>query len=374
LNLNQVMLAEEVREGKGADASLPVNAFITCPSKKDTTMSSQIRLALVAIAGLSTLPVFAQSALAEDKPNLAIYVYDGFASEWGPGPKLKEGFEATCDCTLEWIGTETSIGALRRAQLEGAETKADIILGLDTGTVAEARSTGLFTDHGVDTSALKLPTDWRSPDFVPVDFGYFAFVYNTEKVPNPPTSFEELASEDNDLQIAIQDPRSATPGLGLVLWIKAAYGDDAKEVWTDLKPKILTVTRGWSESYNLFLDGEADMVLSYTTSPAYHLIAEDQSNFAAAPFKEGHYTQIEVAGILKSSKQQDLARDFLTYMITPEAQAAIPTTNWMYPVADIALPEGFDTLTVPEKPLLMDDETVGTHTNAWIEEMLGALK
>jgi ABC-type thiamine transport system substrate-binding protein len=32
-------------------------------------------------------------------------------------------------------------------------------------------------------------------------------------------------------------------------------------------PKTVTVTKGWSEAYGMFLDGEADMVLSYTTSP-----------------------------------------------------------------------------------------------------------
>ena len=46
----------------------------------------------------------------------------------------------------------------------------------------------------------------------------------------------------------------------------------------------------------LFLRGEADMVLSYTTSPAYHLIAENDSRFASAQFDRGHYMQIEVAG------------------------------------------------------------------------------
>ena len=34
------------------------------------------------------------------------------------------------------------------------------------------------------------------------------------------------------------------------------------------------------------LEGEADMVLSYSTSPAYHLIAEGKDNYAAAPFSE----------------------------------------------------------------------------------------
>ena len=66
---------------------------------------------------------------------------------------------------------------------------------------------------------------------------------------------------------------------------------------------------GWSEAYGLFLDGEVDMALAYTTSPAYHLIAEDDDSKAAAMFEEGHYMQVEVAAITAASDQPELARD-----------------------------------------------------------------
>lgn len=123
------------------------------------------KLGLAAL--FSVLAAF--TAVAEEKPTLSIYTYDSFAAEWGPGPGLKAGFEATCDCTLNWVAADSSIGALRRVQLEGDTTSADIVLGIDTAVVAEARATGLFIDHDVDTSALKLPNDWSSADFVPFD-------------------------------------------------------------------------------------------------------------------------------------------------------------------------------------------------------------
>lgn len=318
---------------------------------------------------LATLP-----ALAEDQAVLTIYTYDAFAADWGPAPGLKLGFEATCDCTVNFVAADSSIGALRRVQLEGDTTEADIVLGLDTAIVGEARATGLFAEHGVDTTDLTLPDNWSAPDFVPFDYGYFAFVYNKETMPNPPASFEELAGEDDSVSIVIEDPRSATPGLGLVLWLKAAYDDDAVEAWQDLAPHVLTVTSGWSEAYNLFLNGEADMVLSYTTSPAYHIIAEGDERFAAAPFDEGHYAQIEVAGLLKSSPHQALARQFLQYILTPDAQENIMMTNWMYPVANIDLPEGFDAPPSASQTLLLDEAAVTANKGAWIEEMLGALR
>jgi thiamine transport system substrate-binding protein len=189
----------------------------------------------------------------------------------------------------------------------------------------------------------------------------------------PPDSFEALAN--SDLRIAIQDPRSSTPGLGLVMWVKAVFGDRAPAIWTELSDNILTVTPGWTEAYGLFLDGEADMVLSYTTSPAYHLIAEGDDTKAAAIFSDGHYLQIEVAGILKSAEDPRLARRFMDFMLTDEFQSVIPTTNWMFPVVSIAggLPVGFETLGAPEKPLMLSPDQARALRDAAVEEWRAAL-
>ena len=330
-----------------------------------------VRMPVLA-ALLLTLLTAAAPALAEDRPELTIYTYDAFAAEWGPGPQLKAGFEAECGCTVKFTAVDSSIGALRRVQLEGDTTQADIVLGLDTAVSGEARSTGLFAAHGLDLSGLDLPIDWTDTEFVPVDYGYFGFIYNKDKLENPPKSFAELVERD-DVSILIQDPRASTPGLGLVLWIKAAYGDEAGAIWSGLWDRVVTMTPDWSTAYNLFLGGEADMVLSYTTSPAYHAVVENEPFYVSAPFEEGHYAQIETAGIVKSSPNKELARQFLAWLVTPEGQAPLPTTNWMYPVLDLPeTPTGFAELAVPDKTLFLSDDTVFANTEAWIGEALGA--
>jgi len=325
---------------------------------------------------VAVLALFATAAMAADQPTLTVYTYQSFASDYGPGPAIKKGFEAQCHCTLDFVAIDSAIGALRRVQLEGATTKADVLLGLDTSIAGEARATGLFAPHGLKLDGLALPSAWTDPNFVPFDYGYFAFVYDSSKVKAPPTSFEALIAEPASFKIALEDPRSDTPGLGLLLWIKAAYGDKAPQIWAGLKPHIATMARSWDDAYGLFLKGEADMALSYTTSPAYHAIEENKPNYAFAAFSEGHYPQVEVAGILKSSKQQDLARQFLTYLTSADAQKVIPTTNWMYPVRDIGadLPAAFNTQAKPAKVLSLDEATITTDKGKWIDEALAAIK
>ncbi len=309
---------------------------------------------------------------AAGKPELVVYTYDSFTSDWGPGPQVKTAFEARCGCTLELVGLEDGVSMLNRLKLEGANTRADLLLGIDTNLTAEARATGLFAPHGMKLANSALPGPWHDELFLPYDYGYFAFVYNRERVPNPPASLQQLVEDESGPTLLLQDPRTSTPGLGLLLWVKQVYGDRAAEAWARLAPRVVTVSKGWSEAYGLFLKGEADMVLSYTTSPAYHQIAEQDERFAAARFAEGHYQQIEVAGIVASTDKGALARSFLEFMLSEAFQRIIPTTNWMYPAAlpRSQLPAEFDRLVDPSPALLFADDVVAARRKAWIDEWL----
>ncbi|WP_299619567.1 thiamine ABC transporter substrate binding subunit [uncultured Tateyamaria sp.] len=319
---------------------------------------------------MTTAAMLSASAAWAETPVLTVYTYDSFVSDWGPGPAVEAAFEATCDCDLQFVAAGDGAALLARIKLEGARSDADVLLGIDTNLVAAAKETGLFAPHSV-TADYTLPIEWNDDTFAPYDWGYFAFVHNADM--DAPANFRDLAA--SDLKIAIQDPRSSTPGLGLLMWVKAAYGDDAAGLWADLSDNVLTVTKGWSESYGLFLEGEADMVLSYTTSPAYHLIAEEDASKAAAAFDEGHYMQVEVAGKLAATDQPELADAFLSFMVTDAFQSIIPTTNWMYPAVTPAsgLPDGFETLITPEKALLLSPEDAAAARDEALAEWRDAL-
>lgn len=313
-------------------------------------------------------------AAAADK-TLTVYTYESFVSEWGPGPKVKEAFEKTCACTVEFVGVADGVALLTRLKLEGETSKADVVLGLDTNLVEEARQTGLFEANGVDASTVKVPGGFSDDVFLPYDYGHFAVIYDTETIKTPPKSLKELVEGDPSQKIVIQDPRTSTPGLGLLLWVKSVYGDKAPEAWAKLKDRVLTVTPGWSEAYGLFTKGEAPMVLSYTTSPAYHMVAEETDRYQAAEFSEGHYIQIEVAGLLKNAPEKELARQFLAFMLQPGFQDTIPTNNWMMPVAETTepLPEAFGKLVEPKSTFLMSPAEVAANRQAWIDEWLKAM-
>lgn len=320
------------------------------------------------LASVAALPAGAEETLT-------VYTYDSFTAEWGPGPLVKEAFEAECGCTLNFVAAADGVALLNRLRLEGASTDADIVLGLDTNLTFEARESGLFAPHGVSLENVTVPGGWDDDMFVPFDYGYFAFVYDTEAIETPPASFAELLDGDPETKIVIQDPRTSTPGLGLLLWVKAIYGDEARRAWEKLSQRVLTVTPGWSEAYGLFTSGEAPMVLSYTTSPAYHQIAERTNRYQAAIFGEGHYLQVEVAAATVGGAENPLTTQFLEFMTGPGFQDAIPEHNWMFPAGPTSEPLNpvFEDAVAPEDALQIPAEEIAGTRSAWIDEWLAIM-
>ena len=331
-------------------------------------MPAEEKMRLVII--ITLIYIFSSSLRAE---KLTVYTYDSFVSEWGPGPIVEKIFEDKYEIDLQFIAVDSAATRLNKIILEGENTKADLVLGLDMNLFNAAEKSELFVSHNMKNinNKLKLPLNWESDIFVPYNYGYFAFVYNNKTLKNPPLSMEDLINK-TDARIVIQDPRTSTPGLGLLTWMKALYGDSAQNKWSQLNKKIISVTKGWTDAYyNFFMAGEADVVLSYSTSPAAHIMFEENYDISASTFKEGNYISVEFAGILNSSKNKLMANKFLDFMISDDFQRVIPGTNIMYPVTDVEMPEAFNKLEIP-KLLQLDPKDINDNKDAWINEWLNA--
>lgn len=315
---------------------------------------------VLSFLALSLMAVSVQAA------DLTVYTYDSFVSEWGPGPKLETAFEKQCHCDLKFVAVEDGVSILNRLRIEGETNKADVIVGLDNGLMEETRATGLVQEHGITLPPLKTELNWQDKTFVPFDYGYFAFIYNSDKIKEPVKSLKALV--DSKASVIYQDPRTSTPGQGLMVWVKTVYGNKSPEAWKQLAQHTTTVTKGWWDAYSMFLKDGSDYVLSYSTSPAYHVITENKTQYKAALFEEGHVAQIEVAAMTKTTKNPALAQQFLSFLLSNEAQAILPVTNWMLPVVnDVELPPVFKDLIQP-KGIGFSNEDIAKNRKEWISE------
>lgn len=289
---------------------------------------------LTAVAVLAfALSALAISCQAAEAKNLTVWTYDSFVSEWGPGAKLSKLYEEKTGTKIDFVSKGDG-GALLAALLSADKSlDADIVIGLDDRLSTQALKSGLFASTNLSNLSkvdAKILIDEKNR-LVPYDYGNFAFIWDSDSKITPPSSLEDLTKPEYRKKIILMDPRTSNPGLGFLAWTQAVYKDGWKDYWKRLGPSVLAMTPGWDTGYGLFTKGEAPLVLSYSTSPAYHKAYENTERYKALVFAEGHSAQIELAGILSRSKHKKDAEKFLNFLLSEEAQAILPETQWMYP-------------------------------------------
>ncbi|HPX27478.1 MAG TPA: thiamine ABC transporter substrate-binding protein [Treponemataceae bacterium] len=328
-----------------------------------------IRTTIITILLFSMAAVFFFSGCSKSSKvsperlkEVVVYTYDSFISEWGPGPALIEAFEKQSGYTLTFISVGDGGQVLSHAVLEKDNPQADVLVGLDNQLVEEARKRGILTAYKPLNADLLIPEHLRLADdwlLTPYDWSNFALIYDTQSSVREPLSLEDLTKEEYAKKIILMDPRTSTPGLGFVSWTVSVFGDNYLDYWKRLKPNILTMAPGWDTGYGLFTSGEAPLVISYTTSPAYHVEYEDTRRYKALIFDEGHAYQIEGAGVVNNALNEKGAKAFMDFLISKEAQDLIPLLQWMYPVnSEVVLPPSFDAAPKAGKNLSADPQKV----------------
>ena len=240
------------------------------------------------------------------KEVLVVGTYDSFSAEWGPGPVIETEFEKNCNCDVQYVSTSQAGTLANEIFLKDK----DVILGVEMHEF-----------------------DYTSENWNIYDYGYFSFIYNEETLKEIPNSFEELISQ-KDLKVVIQDPRTSPVGLGLLRWMKLTHPDNFPSILKKFNNNVLTYTPGWSEAYGIFLEGKADLVLSYSTSPFYHQEYEDEYKYKAIEFTDGHLVTKEIVYVRPDSEKQNLGKEFIEFMMRDNIQKIIAQMNIMYPARE----------------------------------------
>lgn len=304
---------------------------------------------------------------------LNVYCYDSFVGDWGPAAAIKEGFEAKTGIKLNLISCGGAAEMLQKLRYEGDKTEADMVIGIEDSLNVDH---SIFEQISLPSSVTLAPAlSIENGVLVPFDYGVYAFVADTDRISDLPASLDDLTKPQYKDRVILMDPRTSSVGMGLLLWTISAYGEDGYlDWWEKMKDNALTIADSWSSGYGLFTEGEAPLVISFSTSPVYHVMYEDTTAIKALEFSEGHHGCIEYAGILKTASHEDNARLFLEYLLT-EAQSEIAVDNSMFPAnAGVSLPAAFDYAMRPQKVFYTDRETLvanqGKYIEAWSEIMV----
>jgi len=335
-----------------------------------------MRRALFAALLLALGLLFLGSA---EVPKLVVYTYDSFAS-WGPAAFIEEEFEKEHGVDVEFVATADSRAMLVKLirEREAGEQGADVFIGVEAADLSKIKEYDLFiplTPEDVPQLAV-IPQDLLvDPEnsAIPYEHGYITFVYDSEALPTAevPRTFAELLDPRYRKMLILEDPRTSSPGLSFLLWTIHQFGDPGYlDYWERLLPNVLTIAGGWSEAYDLFLAGEGPIVLSFSTDTAYSVIEGGSARYKVMLLNNQGYRNIYLMGIVRGTDKIELAKEFLNFVLSPEVQERIPTTEWMFPANPEALlpVEFYQYAVVPPQPVMLSPEEVGENLERWLRE------
>ena len=307
---------------------------------------------------------------------LTVYAYDTFASDWGAGPVVIPAFEEKTGIKVNLVTGGDAIETFNKIVLEGKDCPADVFLGVSDDMAWKVYESGILDTYESPVLAtIPESLQFDSEDrLLPFDYGVFAFIIDSEAGMEAPTSLWDLTKPEWKDKVILIDPRTSSVGLGLFLWTYDVLGDEYLDWWKAMKDNMLVMTEGWSSAYTgAFMEGEAPLCISYTTSPVYHVINEDTTRWQTVVFEEGHHGTIEGVGILKNAAHRAEAEEFIDFLLT-DGQIDNAILNSMYPVnTEIALPEAYDYAPVPATIYTTDTNLVKSELDSmiadWVEVM-----
>lgn len=310
------------------------------------------------------------------------FVEGNFEDVTSPAEWLKDAFaEEYPDTDISWTTPENGINRYIRDVQQGNEIGPDIYLGLNVDDLVRidgAYDGELFEsidrDKLENTDRVRDDIDFGDPDdrVVPYDTGYISLVYDESAVETPET-FEDLTSREYESEFVVQNAQDSDPGQAFLLWTIDEYGDDGYlEYWEDLQDNDVMIGDSWDDTYYGPYDNEdRSVIVSYSTDQVFYA-GGDLTRHQVAFLDGKGYENHEGMAVFADSANADLAHDFMDFVLTSEAQAAIAEKNVQFPaVADehVDLGEDFyDHALEPDESVTFTYDELEGSLSGWVDE------
>lgn len=312
---------------------------------------------------------------------LTVMTHDSFAVTESV---LKE-FESANNVTVQVLKSGDAGTMLSTALLNKESPLADAMYGVDNTLLSRALDNNLFEPYDSPALAtipaeLQLDAENRA---LPVDYGDVCLNYDkayfAEKGLPPPANLSELTKPEYEGLLVTEDPATSSTGLAFMLGTWAAFGDDGfRQFWADLRANDVKVGPDWETAYYTEFSGSSGrgprpIVVSYASSPPAEVIFAstplDDAPTASITGAKSCFRQIEFVGILKGTKNRDLAEAWVNFMLGKTFQEDMPLNMFVYPaLPSAALPEAFVQYSgTVESPVILDPQTIAEKRDALIK-------
>lgn len=310
---------------------------------------------------------------------LTVMTHDSFAVS----ENVVTAFEQEHDVDVVFLMSGDAGAATNKAVLSANAPLADVFYGVDNTFLSRALDGGIFEAYQSPELA-NIPDEFElDPQHgaLPVDYGdvcvNYDLAYFEEHQLAPPASLEDLLDLQYRSLLVVQNPATSSPGLAFLFATVGHFGEDGYlDYWQGLVDNDVKVVNDWETAFYTEFSrwgGERPMVVSYASSPPVDLIFAEETMDApltAALVSDGScFRQIEFVGILKGTRQPELAEAWVDYMLSTPFQEDLPLQMFVFPVNPNAQlqAEFVDFLEEPETTAFVSPQDIATNREAWIE-------
>ena len=337
-------------------------------------------------SSVEQFPVEPTPAPKRETLTLTVMTHDSFAVS----EDVISVFQETNNTKVQFLSSGDTGSAVNKAALSKDAPLADVFYGVDNTFLSRALDEGIFEPY---SSPLldKIPENFKLDPknrVLPVDFGdiclNYDIAYFTERGLTPPTNLKDLLDPKYKSLLVVENPATSSPGLAFLFTTIGHFGEDGYlEFWQGLVDNDVNVVNDWETAYyNEFSrwGGQYPIVVSYSSSPPFEIIFSeepmDEPPTAAVTGNGSCFRQIEFVGILKGTKNRDLAEKFIDFMLSTTFQEDIPLQMYVFPVNPEAQldPTFLEYMAIPENPIRLEPSDIAknreTWINAWMETVL----
>lgn len=276
----------------------------------------KIMAAIAAVTALSASLTACSSNSAEGD---SLTIYSGRSEEFiAP---FFEKFTAETGIKLD-IRYGDSAALAAQILEEGANSPADLFLSQDAGSLGAVSAAELFTKLNSE-SLSRVPTKYRSSDWVGITGRARVFVYSPDRVSTLPTSIDDLLRTNWKNRIGIAPTNSSFQAF--VTALIQGRGEAAAEMWLEgIKKNSPKIYEKNSQIVEAVDAGEIDLGLVnhyYLWETAEELGRDINAKIDFfSPGDIGNLINVSGAGILATSGKQSLATDLINFLLSDSVQ------------------------------------------------------
>jgi putative spermidine/putrescine transport system substrate-binding protein len=254
-------------------------------------------------------------------------------------------FEKKFNCTIVIDETGGNADRLNKIRAQKNDPQTDVVFITDSFAVI-GNQEGLFTklDSSVVTNLKDLYSfaDFDKGTGTAYSMSRYGIVYNKDSEPTPPASYMDLFDDKYAGKVCLP-AMTSTAGPSLLLAIAEdlsghTYGKDLSDA--DIKAAFDFYQKK-KNNIALWYNSGADVINAFSTGEISVAVFMDMFvptlqkagvNVAWADAKEGNFSGLATLNVVKGSKHEKLANEFVNYMLSADIQSKYAALAFEAPV------------------------------------------